>query len=335
MAYLLSSHTPSDKIPDTYIQPPERRGGPAKKTEVPIIDLSDEKNSISHIMDASKNIGCFQVINHGVPVELMEKTLEVVEELFKLPPDEKAKINKADDINKVCKMYTSTLNYSKEDTHSWRDVLKLNCGSLDTNLQFWPQNPGNFKDIISEYVNLVKELGSRILDYLAHGLGLEPEYFGSNFSKITALVANHYPSCPDPSLTLGISKHTDPTLINIIQSGRVPGLQVFKNGQWFSIDTPPNAFVVFMGNQIEVISNGMLKAVEHRVVNSTEARTSIVFNVTPSDDCVVGPAKALVEAQEKPIYKTFRYKEFFESFSGPKPEGHDYEDVIQALKINV
>ncbi|KAL9242997.1 hypothetical protein vseg_016939 [Gypsophila vaccaria] len=335
MAYLLSSYTPNNKIPDTYVQPPEKRAGPAIKANVPIIDLDDKESLVSQIMDASKDLGLFQVVNHGVPLELMSKAMKALEELFKLPPEEKAKINKEDDINNVCKMYTSTINYAKEDTHSWRDALKLACDSLETNLKFWPQNPDNFKDIVSEYVMLVKELLSKILEYLAHGLGLKPEYFGSGFSKVISLVANHYPSCPDPSLTLGISKHTDPTVINIIQSGRVPGLQVFKNGQWFSVETPPDSFVVFMGNQMEVISNGKLKAVEHRVVNSTEARTSIVFSVFPSDNSVIGPAKELLQADEKPLYKTFGYKKFFETFSGPKPEGQDYEDVIQALKIKV
>ncbi|KAK9704851.1 hypothetical protein RND81_07G015300 [Saponaria officinalis] len=252
------------------------------------------------------------VINHGVPIELMDKTVEIIEQLFKLPPEEKAKLKMENDINSVFKMYTSTLNM-EEHTQSWRDAFRLNCDSLETNLRFWPQTPKRFRDIVSEYFTLVKELGSKLLQCLSEGLGLEPEYLKSQFNKVHGLVANYYPACPDPSLTIGIPSHEDPTFITIIRPSNVPGLQIRKDGEWWSVETPSNAFVVLLGNQIEVISNGKLKAVEHRVVSATEARTSLVLNIFPSDDCIIGPAKALIEANERELYKTFRYKEFYDS----------------------
>lgn len=61
----------------------------------------------------------------------------------------------------------------------------------------------------------------------------------------------HYPSSPNPSLTLGI---TDPNLITILQAVlvEVPGLKFFKDGQWLSFAIEPDGFMVFIGNQLEV-----------------------------------------------------------------------------------
>ncbi|XP_074317846.1 flavanone 3-dioxygenase 2-like [Silene latifolia] len=333
MAYLLSSNTPKTIIPDSYVQPPEKRPGPTRKCNVPIVDLSDEKGSLKDIVNASKDLGLFQVVNHGVPLELMNMAIKVFEEVFKLPQEEKAKIKRGDDTNKVCRLYSSTFQFDKEKYHNWRDVLRTTCNSLEECLKFWPQNPQRFKDIVGAFVIALKELGSRILACISKGLGLDQDYLGTQQSKDSTLIVNHYPPCPDPNLTLGIPKHTDPSLITIIQSCHVPGLQVIKNGEWFSVETPPNSFIVFMGNQMVVVSNGELKAVEHRVVNATEARTSIVFNLIPSEDCTVGPAKALLSEEKREVYKTFTYKEFFAAYSGPKPEGVDHEDVVQTLKI--
>ncbi|KAL9227590.1 hypothetical protein vseg_003263 [Gypsophila vaccaria] len=334
MSCLLSSNTPNNEIPKTYVQPPDQRPGLTKKINVPIVDLNDPEGSIRDIIKASRHLGLFQVINHGVPLELMNNALEVFEEVFKLSPEEKAKVNKENDINKICTLYSSTFHFDNEITHNWRDAMRTSCESLEECMKFWPEKPERFKDIAASFVIALKELGSRILASISQELGLGAEYLvGNQLSKDSTLIVNHYPPCPDPSLTLGIPRHTDPSLITIIQSCHVPGLQVLRNEEWFSVETPPGSFVVFMGNQMEVVSNGELKAVEHRVVNATEARTSVVFNLIPSGDCIVGPAKALVREGVGELYKTFNYKEFFSAYSAPKTQALDHVDVVQALKI--
>lgn len=86
---------------------------------------------------------------------------------------------------------------------------------------------------------------------ICEGLGLEPWYFKST-SEIQLLSSNFYPPCPNPSLTLGILPHQDPSLITILYQGNSTGLQVMKDGQWINVGAIPNAFVVNIGNQLEV-----------------------------------------------------------------------------------
>lgn len=106
----------------------------------------------------------------------------------------------------------------------------------------------------------LKDLGSRILGFISQGIGLEKEYFANELSEDNNLIVNHYPPCPNSSLTLGLTKHSDPNLITILQAVplHVPGLELFKDGQWLSVSTVPDAFVVFVGNQLQVYIFGFL-----------------------------------------------------------------------------
>ena len=111
------------------------------------------------------------------------------------------------------------------------------------------------REIIGSYVIALKDMSKKILELISQGLGLEQKYFENDLSKEKLLTINHYPKCPDPSVTIGLPKHKDPTILNILQVApiEVPGLQFLKDGQWFGIDTSPNAFLIFIGNQLEVI----------------------------------------------------------------------------------
>ncbi|KAK2401551.1 protein DOWNY MILDEW RESISTANCE [Trifolium repens] len=123
--------------------------------------------------------------------------------------------------------------------------------------------------------------------------------------KIQLHTVNHYPPCSEPSLTLGITKHSDPYLITILLQDDVSGLQVFKDGEWIAVEALPHAFVINVGYQLQIISNGKLKSSEHRAVtNSDHARTSAAFFVAPSDEIGVAvrsgkmPNPTLNEADE-------------------------------------
>lgn len=107
-------------------------------------------------------------------------------------------------------------------------------------------------EVVGAYAIEAKKLGSIILELIAEGLGLESDYFRNQLSESLLLSINHYPPCPDPSLTLGLPKHNDPNLITILLQGNVSGLQVFKNGEWIGVEPHPNAFVINIGYTLQV-----------------------------------------------------------------------------------
>ncbi|RDX64089.1 Hyoscyamine 6-dioxygenase, partial [Mucuna pruriens] len=166
-------------------------------------------------------------------------------------------------------------------------------------------------ECVGAFSQEAKKLGSRILSLISEGLGLKCGYFENDLTGLMILNVSHYPPCADPSLTLGITKHADPNVITILLQDDISGLQVLKDGKWIAVEPIPHAFVINIGCQLEIISNGKLRSAEHRVVtNSRNARTTAAFFLDPSDDCFIEPAQALIDEHHPPIFRSFKYKEF-------------------------
>ncbi|MBA0605802.1 hypothetical protein Godav_018340 [Gossypium davidsonii] len=316
MEKLVSSWCKNKPLPESYIFPPETRPGnlvvPTCNT-IPVIDLSKAEGQnrthiVQQILKAGQDYGFFQVVNHGVPESLMNESMDVFKEFFEMPWEDKAMLYSEDPKNS-CRLSTSSVNYAREKIHHWRDNLRHRCHPLQDCIKHWPQKPIRYREVVATYTIEAKKLGLRILELVSEGLGLESRFFGDKLSESEILSINHYPPCPDPSLTLGVAKHCDPNLLTLLHQGDVSGLQVFNNGEWIGVEPLHNAFVVNIGNQLQIISNNKLKSVEHRVVtNSRVARTSAGFFIGPSEDSIIEPEKSLVD--DAPFYRAFEFKDF-------------------------
>ncbi|PHT80427.1 hypothetical protein T459_18479 [Capsicum annuum] len=126
--------------------------------------------------------------------------------------------------------------------------------------------------------------------------------------------------------------HCDPNLFTILYQGNVYGLQILKDGKWIGVEPLPNAFLVFIGCQLQIISNGKLKSVIHRAVtNSKQARICVCTFVIPSSDCHIESASHLVNESTKiPLYKGYQYKEFLHTYI---LNHGDFEAVLQFYKL--
>lgn len=67
------------------------------------------------------------------------------------------------------------------------------------------------------------------------------------------IAANFYPPCPQPDLTLGMPPHSDYGFLTLLLQDDVEGLQIQFQDQWFTVQPINNAFVVNIGDHLEVI----------------------------------------------------------------------------------
>lgn len=68
------------------------------------------------------------------------------------------------------------------------------------------------------------------------------------------MAVNFYPKCPEPELTFGLPAHTDPNALTILlMDQQVAGLQVLKEGRWIAVNPQPNALVINIGDQLQVM----------------------------------------------------------------------------------
>ncbi|CAM9003081.1 unnamed protein product [Rhodiola kirilowii] len=325
-------------MPEKYawpvgLRPAKQRDAPIYKT-LPVIDLSKAEGPgraeiIRQIIQASQEFGFFQVINHGVST--LHDAMRMGKKFFEMPVEDRNSLYSTD-VNQPVRLYTSSYNYDTDDYHYWRDILRLPATPLEEFLPFWPAKPAEFRDIVGEFSQETKKLGSSLLRLISEGLGLKPDYFEGKRSEGHIVTVNRYPACPEPNLALGTNKHSDPNLLSILYQGDVYGLQFFKDGECYGIEPILDAFVINIAWQLKIISNGMLITAEHRAVtNSTHARTTFGLFIAPSMDCVIEPAEELISPTSPRLYKTTTYKEFFDTLVLGPAQGTT-EKVQEAIK---
>ncbi|KAL8548008.1 hypothetical protein ACS0TY_007342 [Phlomoides rotata] len=274
--------------------------------KIPIIDLGEGKYTVEEVIKASQEYGFFQVTNHGVSEDLIGETVKVMEELLLSRSAEEI----WKEANENGWVYMGSSGYPVNGVHLWRDNLKHSCHPLDKSMQHWPLNPTRYREVVGAYIKEIRRLSLRILEVISEGLGLEKGWLGG-ISQVQFLTASNYPRCPDPTRTLGLLKHLDHSLITILFQGNVEGLQVMKDGNWIGVPVVPNAFVVNIGTQLQIISNGKVRSAEHRVVtNRKEGRTSIATFTNPSPQSIIEPAKVCVDQVNPPLYPPHSFKDF-------------------------
>lgn len=309
----------TDTIPAEYIRSEKEQ--PAETTvqgvvlNVPVIDMSereDEEKLAEKIGEASREWGIFQVVNHGIPEEVTAELQRVGKEFFELPQEEKEAVAK--DGGSV-EGYGTTLQKDLEGKRGWVDHLFHKVWPPSAiNYRFWPKTPPSYREANEEYAKRLREVGDRLMRSLSLSLGLEghevKEAAGGE-DLIYLLKINYYPPCPRPDLALGVVAHTDMSAITILVPNEVQGLQVFKNNHWYDVKYIPNALIIHIGDQIEILSNGKYKSVLHRTtVNKEKTRMSWPVFLEPPPEFKVGPIPKLVDEKNPAKYKTKKYKDF-------------------------
>lgn len=93
-------------------------------------------------------------------------------------------------------------------------------------------------------------------------LGLDVRFLQKAFGEDevgACMRVNYYPKCPQPDLTLGLSAHSDPGGLTVLLADeRVKGLQVRRGDVWVTVQPIPNAFIVNIGDQIQVYTHFMV-----------------------------------------------------------------------------
>ncbi|RDX71367.1 Flavanone 3-dioxygenase 3, partial [Mucuna pruriens] len=326
-------------IPQRYVLPPSQRPSPHVpiSTTLPIIDLSTlrdhSRSTINEIRIACREIGFFQVINHGIVQSVMDEALEVATEFFNLPNDEKMRLF-SEDVHKPVR-YGTSLNQAKDEVYCWRDFIKHYSHPISDWIHMWPSNPSNYREKMGKYVKAVQVLQYQLLEIIFESLGLNGSYLHEEINGGSqTLAVNCYPACPQPGLTLGIHPHSDYGSITVLLQTR-SGLEIKdKSNNWVPVPFVEGALVVQLGDQMEVISNGQYKSVIHRAtVSGDEKRFSIVSLHSFAMDRKMGPALELVDDQNPKSYMEFCFREFLDFISSNDiTKGRRFLDTLKMKK---
>ncbi|KAM3323857.1 protein SRG1 [Capsicum chacoense] len=293
---------------------------------IPVVDLSKIMNSQDEIMKLSTSCeewGFFQVINHGIDLDLLEKMEKIAMEFFMLPLEEKQKYPMAPG---TVQGYGQAFVFSEDQKLDWCNMFALGVEPhFIRNPKLWPTKPLDFSETVDIYSREIRKLCKNLLKYIAISLGLNEDIFEEMFGlAVQAVRINYYPECPRPDLVLGLSPHSDGSALTVLQQGKGSsvGLQILKDNVWVPVQPIPNALVINIGDTIEVLTNGRYKSVEHRAVTHQEKdRLSIVTFYAPSYEIELGPLPELVDENNPCKYKRYNHGEYSMHYVTNKLQG--------------
>ncbi|CAL4906358.1 unnamed protein product [Urochloa decumbens] len=313
---------------------------------VPVIDLSAadaaaDPNAraevVAQVKAAAETVGFFQLINHGVPVDLMSETLSSVRRFHESPAEAKLPYYTRDPRRRL--RFNSNFDLFQSPAANWRDTLFLAAAPDPPPAS---DLPPAVRHVMLPYAAEVRSLAARVLALLSEALGLDAgrlEAMGC--AEGISLVCNYYPPCPEPELTMGCGAHSDPSFLTVLllQDGAgAGGLQarLGHGGEWADVAPPVDgALLVNVGDLMQLVSNGRFRSVEHRVVatsrSAAEARVSVACFCNAdvaTDTRLYGPIPELITSSGswdggagRAVYRSVTVPEFLAHYDGKGLDG--------------
>ncbi|CAN1771250.1 Probable 2-oxoglutarate/Fe(II)-dependent dioxygenase [Linum perenne] len=169
------------------------------------------------------------------------------------------------------------------------DDIREELGKLKAALTSW----GCF-----QVINKVKVIMKELMKAMARCLDLKDDAFLKQYRDKELMVArfNYYPVCSKPEKVLGVKAHSDGSGITVLlQDKEVEGLQMLRDGKWYRVPIIPHALVVNVGDQMEIMSNGIFKSPMHRAsASSSKERFSLAVFHLPDPEVEIEPSQQLV-----------------------------------------
>ncbi|KAI5084706.1 hypothetical protein GOP47_0000875 [Adiantum capillus-veneris] len=308
-------------VPDAFIRPPhDRSPSLVQEQQLPVIDISDLHDPhlrplvLQHISHACAHWGFFQVVNHGVKDEVIQEMRAACWRFFNQPASERNKFKGQE--NELPVGYATSFNPAVEIARDWKDVLYVRDvpGMCSNGFNLLPEI---CREAFQQYRSGVDELAKLLFESIFEGLGVSIASIKVKVPPAAQLVmgVNFYPPCPDPSLTYGISPHSDVGYVTVLLQDEVPGLQIKKGENWYLVKPLPNAFVINLADQIEILSNGKYKSIEHRAVTNTDKpRMSIACFYGPLNSAIIAPLTDFTSENEPARYNAVKYGDYVRNF---------------------
>lgn len=276
-------------------------------TQLPIIDLSRADPSAgpgsaealrADLLAAAHDVGFFYLTGHGITAAQQAELFSVAGDFFALPEEQKRAIENVHSPH--FRGWTRLGGERTQGQQDWREQIDIGperaaqSATADTpwavleGPNLWPSDLPRFREVVESWTSAVSGVAVRLLQEWAQALGQDRHVFDAAFDEpSTLLKIVRYPG-RDPEAsgsTQGVGAHKDSGVLTLllVEPGKA-GLQVEHHGSW--IDAPPveDAFIVNIGELLEVATDGYLKATVHRVVTppAGQTRVSVPFFFNPN-----------------------------------------------------
>ncbi|KAM7259958.1 hypothetical protein ACFE04_015699 [Oxalis oulophora] len=314
------------KLPRIFVQPPEHRSSNNSSSNVvgltiPVIDmknLDDRRKQIVHeIRKAAETWGICQLINHGVPTDVIDGVLDGVNNFHEQPQEIKNEFYEREQ-KKILDLNVSS-KPAQPIPLGWMDVVVFSFPDQQLAEDKIPQV---CRKAIYDYTEHIFQLKDTLTQILSEALGLCPDYLANiECMRSMLLFGNCYPACPEPHLALGSNYHVDPHFLTILAQDNVGGLEVVHDNQRLIMPCIHGSLILNFGSMMQIISNDKFKGVVHRVLAGPKTRISVACHFSPSSrkmETEYGPLKEIISDDNPPIYRHLTPSEFMAQFQSSR-----------------
>ena len=279
-------------------------------TSLPILDLSrldagEEEAAAfrADLLAATHDIGFFYLVGHGVPEALQEQVITTARRFFDLPEADKLAIENLKSPH--FRGYTRVGGELTQGKVDWREQIDIGSerpavtkaeGVADywvlEGPNQWPTALPELETVVTEWDAELTAVGRRLLAAWATALGAPADVFDPAFATdpFSLIKIVRYPGKSDPAPRQGVGAHKDSGVLTLlfVEPGK-GGLQVQHGDDWIDAPPIPGAFVVNIGELLEVATDGYLTATVHRVISPLIGtdRISIPFFFNPALDASI------------------------------------------------
>jgi isopenicillin N synthase-like dioxygenase len=282
---------------------------------LPILDLAELDAGAEaaarfreQLRQVTHEVGFFFLVGHGIPERLVDELLEVSRRFFALPEADKLAVE-----NIHSPQFRGYTRVGKELTNGdvdWREQLDIGperevredaepaYWALE-GPNLWPAALPELEPIVAEWSRELGALALRLLRAWAVALGEREDVFDAAFADhpFPLIKVVRYPGTSDPDDSAGnqggqqgVGAHRDGGVLTLLLvEPEKGGLQVEHDGEWIDAPSLPGAFVVNIGEMLELATDGYLKATLHRVISPVVGtdRISIPYFFNPALDATM------------------------------------------------
>lgn len=242
--------------------------------------------------------GFIILVDHGVSSELLARAYALSERFFALPEAQK-RVHARGPRGYTPFRAETALGHAAADLKEFWQIgpERLPRASRDPTEppNVWPDAPTGFRDTFLALYQRLQQTGSLLLEALEPGLAVPRGFFAKMVAQGNSVLRLiHYPPVPEgiAAGSLRSAPHEDINLLTLLVAAQGPGLQLLdRDGQWLAVEAGPDALIVDSGDMLARLTNDVIPATTHRVVNPTGAnlsRYSIPFFMHPDSDVMLG-----------------------------------------------
>ena len=261
-------------------------------------DGGAQRTFIAELFSGLKEYGFVILKDHPIDIQLLRRAYDLSEKLFAL--DRSTKESYVSQAGGGQRGYTplgkehaknSKVPDLKEFWHVGRDLSAGDPLKSFFPDNIWPTALPEFEPVFKSMFQALDDTGRIMLRALTGPLEVAPDYFDRMTNRGSSILRLlHYPPIPE-GITPGAVRaaaHEDINLITLLVSASASGLELLtRDGKWLAIDAPPDSIIVDSGDMLARLTNEVIPATTHRVVNPSgpnQSRYSMPFFLHPNPD---------------------------------------------------